>query len=666
MRARSIAQPLPEKSRDQWSIEDAVELYRLDAWGDGFFRINERGHVAVQAFDDSDLCIDIMDVVDEARRRDITFPLLLRFQDVLRARVRRLNLAFAAAVEEASYQNVYRGVYPIKVNQLHEVVEEVLDAGRPFGLGLECGSKAELVAALPHLTSDETLLICNGVKDRTMLSLILSAQRLGKNVIPVMEKYAEFEHLMALAKEQERPMRFGVRIRLRTAGSGKWADSGGYRSKFGVSLPELIELVERLEAAQCGDALVLLHFHLGSQIADIQTLKQAVKEMAQIYAELRKRGLPLQYFDVGGGLGVNYSGSYDESSINYSLQEYANAVVYSVMEVCDAKDVPHPVLISESGRAITAHHSVLVVETLGAFRKDRVPDDFAVPADAAPMVHNLYRILQRLDAAATGEVGIGELLESYHDVVEMHREAATLFGIGYLSLDQNALVERLYWSNCSAMLMHLRAIDPDPAPAEFYELEDKLVDQYLCDFSVFQSMLDHWAIDQAFPIVPLQRLGERPGRRALLVDLTCDSDGKVSHYVSSNEDRQYLELHPLDAGERYYLGFFLMGAYQDIMGDTHNLFGRVAEAHVYGDREEESNFWIEKVIPGIEVKEILAQVQYFPNDLQRRMDNLVKEKIESGEIRPKQGMQILDQYMNCFRDGTYYDTRSGDGGITKP
>ncbi len=660
MRARPVNDSSPEASTDDWSISDAAELYRLDAWGDGFFKVNDRGHVAVSTLDDSDLCIDIMDVVEEARRRDIRFPLLLRFQDVLRSRVRRLNLAFVAAIEESSYQNVYRGVYPIKVNQLHEVVEKVLDAGKPFELGLECGSKAELIAALPHLVSDETLLICNGVKDRTMLSLILSAQRLGKNVIPVMEKYAEFEHLMALAQETERPPRFGVRIRLRTAGSGKWADSGGYRSKFGVSLPELIDLVECLEAEKKGDALVLLHFHLGSQIADIQTLKQAVKEMSQIYAELRKRGLAVKYFDVGGGLGVNYSGGYDEGGINYGLQEYANAVVYSVMEVCDAKNVPQPILVSESGRALTAHHSVLVVETLGAFRKDRVAEDFNVPSGAHSMVRNLYQILKRLETTSIGKLRVSELLESYHDVVEMHREASALFGMGFLPLEQNALIERLYWSNCSALLRHLRAADPDPAPPELHELEDKLVDQYLCDFSVFQSMLDHWAIDQAFPIVPLQRLEQRPARRAMLVDLTCDSDGKVSHYVSSNVDRKFLELHALEQGERYYLGFFLMGAYQDIMGDAHNLFGRVAEAHIYGDSEEEENFWIEKVIPGTEVKEILAQVQYFPNDLQRRMDAIIKEKIESGEIRPKQGMQILDQYMSCFSDSTYYDTRGGD------
>ncbi len=639
-----------------WSPEDAAELYRLEAWSDGFFVVNERGHVAVKPFDNDPLSIDMMDVIAEAQRRNINFPLLLRFQDVLRARVRRLNEAFAEAIAYAEYKNVYRGVYPIKVNQLHEVVEEVLDAGAPYGLGLECGSKAELIAALPHLVSDETLLICNGVKDRTMLSLILAAQRLGKNVVPVMEKFGEFEQLMQLAADSEGKTQFGVRIRLRTGGAGRWADSGGYRSKFGISLPELVELVERLEAAGAGDSFVLLHFHLGSQISDIQQLKQAAKEITQIYAELVNRGLPIRYLDVGGGLGVNYSGGFD-GGINYSLQEYANAVVSAIMEVCDTRNVPHPALVSESGRAITAHHSVLIVETLGAYQKDRVRDDYKAPKGSHRMARTLSEILQSLRAAAEGSLDLGELLEAYHDVVEIHSEASTLFSMGYLTLEQNALVERLYWSSCSAVLGHLRVIDPDPPPAEMHELEDKLIDQYLCDFSVFQSMLDHWAIDQAFPIVPLDHLDRRPTRRALLVDLTCDSDGKVSQYVSSNPDKQFLELHPLRPGEPYFLGFFLMGAYQDIMGDSHNLFGRVAEAHIYGDANEEGNFWVEKVIPGTEVQEILAQVQYFPNDLQRRMQNLIKEKIESGAVRPKRGMEILDQYMACFKEETYIDPR---------
>jgi arginine decarboxylase len=654
----STAARVADAGRD-WSVEDAAELYQLGAWSDGFFVVNEHGHVAVRPHGDDSLAIDVTEVIAEARRRKLGFPLLLRFQDVLRARVARLNRAFAGAIAEQGYGNVYRGVYPIKVNQLHEVVEEVLDAGRPHGLGLECGSKAELVATLPHLGSDETLLICNGVKDDVMLSLILAAQRLNKNVIPVMEKFAEFEQLMTLADEAGASTQFGVRIRLRTSGAGKWADSGGYRSKFGISLPELIELVERIEGSNAGHRLVLLHFHLGSQISDIQQLKHATREAAQVYAELVKRGLPVRYIDVGGGLGVNYSGSFDEGSINYSLSEYANGVVSAVKNVCDTRGVPHPVIVSESGRAMTAHHSMLVIEAVGAYCKDRVEDDYAAPADAHRLARTLSDIRQGLRAEPPGG-GLARVLEAYHRVVDTHREAATLFGMGYLSLEQNALVERLYWSACSTILRLLRAADPDPVPPEMQELEEKLVDQYLCDFSVFQSMLDHWAIEQPFPIVPLDRLDERPSRRALLVDLTCDSDGKVSQYVSSHADKNFLELHPLERGTPYFLGVFLMGAYQDIMGDAHNLFGRVAEAHVYADAEEEGNFWIEKTIPGTEVGDILALVQYFPNDLQRRMEDIIKAKIEAGTIRPKQGMEILDQYMACFSEQTYLTPRRAE------
>lgn len=653
-------EPGTKTAQGDWTTEDAAELYRLKSWSDGFYVVNPDGNAAVQPVEDAGLRITIMDVVNEAREQGITLPLLIRFQDVLRARVQRLNVAFRDAIADNGYKNVYRGVYPIKVNQLQEVVDEVVDAGTPFNLGLECGSKAELVAALPYLKQDDMLLICNGVKDRTMLSLILSAQRLGKNVIPVMEKFGEFEDLMRLAEETDVKTQFGVRIRLRTSGSGKWADSGGYRSKFGISLPELIEIVERLKASGRTDAFKLLHFHLGSQLTDVQILRQATKEIGQIYAELIKRGLPIEYLDVGGGLGVDYSVDNEEGAIHYSLQEYTNAIVASVAEVCDQREVPHPILISESGRALTAHHSVLVVEALDSYQKDRIAADFKAPDDAHDTVKRLSALYD--DLRTDDDWQASELLEAYHTVDATHRDAATMFRLGYLSLEQDALVERLYWSTCALILDHLRAAAPDPLPAEFYELEEKLVDQYLCDFSVFQSVLDHWAIGQAFPIMPLTRLDEKPRRRGLLVDLTCDSDGKISEYVSSNEDKTFLELHPIRRGEPYYLGFFMMGAYQDIMGDAHNLFGRVSEVHVYADQEEEGNFWIEKTIPGIKVQDMLAQVQYFPNDLQRRMNELVKAKIESGDIRPKRGMQIVEQYVACFQQETYYDTRTNGQG----
>lgn len=645
----------PAGSDTRWTHEDSTELYRVDSWGDSFFLINEQGHAAVRPFGDERLSIDFVDLIEELEHRAISFPVLIRFQDVLQARVRMLNEAFAAAIAEANYGNRYNGVYPIKVNQLHEVVEEVLDAGRKYGMGLECGSKGELIACLPHLTEEGMLLVCNGVKDRSMLALILSAQRLGLNVIPVMEKYAEFEALLALADAQGVVPTLGVRVRLATRGSGRWSESGGARSKFGLSVPELVRLVNELESRGKPEALALLHFHIGSQIIDIQVLKRALKEMTQTYASLQQRGIPVRYIDIGGGLGVSYGAGHarGEAGVNYSLQEYANAVVFAIKEVCDAQEVPNPIIVSESGRAITAHHSVLLVPVLEGHRRNG-SDDVKLPAEPHPAVESLAKIL---DNVRNPDREPEELIEAYHDIEEIRIESRTLFSLGYLELEQLATVEELYWSIARDLLARLRPAGLDPTPAEILELEEKLTDRYLCDFSVFQSILDHWAIDQSFPILPVDRLDERPDRRAVLVDLTCDSDGKVSHYISSLDDKGVLPVHSLEADRPYYLGFFLMGAYQDIMGDTHNLFGRVAEVHVYADAEEQDNFWIERVIPGATVNEMLAQVQYFPNDLNRRMSEIVKRKIDAGLIRPKLAMDILGQYVACFSDTTYCDAR---------
>lgn len=653
--ARAAAQG-PVASREaRWTPEDSAELYRVESWGDSFFLVNEQGHAAVRPFGDERLAIDFVKLIEELERRAVAFPVLIRFQDVLQSRVRMLNEAFGAAIEEASYGNRYNGVYPIKVNQLHEVVEEVLEAGRKYGMGLECGSKGELIACLPHLTEEGMLLVCNGVKDRSMLALILSSQRLGLNVIPVMEKYSEFESLLALADAQGVTPTLGVRVRLATRGSGRWSESGGARSKFGLSIPELMRLVTELERRGKPESLALLHFHIGSQIIDIQVLKRALKEMTQIYSALHRRGVPVRYIDVGGGLGVSYGAGHarGEAGVNYGLQEYANAVVFAIKEVCDSQDVPTPIIVSESGRAITAHHSVLLVPVLEGHRRSG-PDRVELPAEPHPAVESLAKIL---DNVRNPDREPEELIEAYHDIEEIRIESRTLFSLGYLELGQLATVEDLYWSIARHLLDRLRRAEIDPTPAEVLELEEKLTDRYLCDFSVFQSILDHWAIDQSFPIIPIDRLDEKPERRAVLVDLTCDSDGKVSHYISALEDKSFLPVHSLEADRPYYLGFFLMGAYQDIMGDTHNLFGRVAEVHVYADAEEPDNFWIERTIPGAAVQEMLAQVQYFPNDLNRRMSDIVKRKIDAGVIRPTQGMDILGQYVACFNDTTYCDAR---------
>ncbi|PIQ61006.1 MAG: arginine decarboxylase [Bacteroidetes bacterium CG12_big_fil_rev_8_21_14_0_65_60_17] len=642
----------PTTSTSRWTPVDSEVQYLMSTWSDGYFTVNDDGHVVVST---QEATIDIRRVVDVLVQRGVTFPILIRFQDVLHGRVIQLNEAFREAIAELEYGNRYTGVYPIKVNQLHEVVEEVLDAGRPYGMGLECGSKAELVAALPHLESDDTLLICNGYKDQTSVDLILTGQLLGKCVIPVMEKYDEFLALMAAAEHRHVDTQFGVRVRLTTSGAGKWADSGGDLSKFGISIPELVRLMEYLSESDRTDAFKLLHFHLGSQISDIRSLKKAVKEITQVYVQLRERGYPVEYLDVGGGLGVNYGASYasDEDGINYSLQEYANAVVQTIKEVCDMHGAPHPIIISESGRALTAHHSVLVVNTLGMYRKDEVDPGFAPREDAHQVVLDLHETLSWISSES--EFDLAQLLEAFHDAAGKRQEADTLFGFGYLSLEEKALAERLYWTICRRVNRMLHAMDAEQVlPPELEALDTHLVDQCLCDFSVFQSALDHWAIGQRFPIVPLQRLGEEPDRRAVLVDLTCDSDGKVSSYVSANDDRRFMDMHALRPDEPYYLGFFLMGAYQDIMGDTHNLFGRVSEAHVYADDQEEDGFYIEKIIPGTTVQDMLALVQYFPQDLHSRMNRIIRSKIDDGTIRPKRGFELLEQYKAVFNQHTYY------------
>ena len=642
------------RSQANWTTADAEELYRVKGWSDEFFSINERGHVTVHPVYGGNDSIDISDVIEELQREGIHFPVLIRFQDILRARVVQLNEAFKIAIEEAGFTSRYMGVYPIKVNQLHEVVEEVLEAGAPFGYGLESGSKTELIATLPHLISDDTPLLCNGYKDASMLRLILLGQRLGKNVIPIMEKFNEFERLMELADELKAPLRLGVRVRLSTSGVGKWADSGGDLSKFGVSLPELVTMADLLKQQDQANALELLHFHMGSQISDIQTLKRAIKEITQIYVQLRLRGIPVKYLDVGGGLGINYDAEIAGSgaSINYTLQEYANAIVYSVKEVCDAQNVEHPVLISESGRAITAHHSVLIVEVLNSYAKEELPADFSSSADDHALIREMLETLEWVKETSLDR--LPTLLEAYHDAVDKRIQAESLFSFGYLTLDQKAVIEQLYWSICRQINTKVHAGNPEWLPPELLALDDVLVDQYLCDFSVFQSIIDHWAIGQTFPIMPLQRLNEEPQKRAILVDLTCDSDGKVSNYVSSAKDKRFLELHALRPDEPYYLGFFLMGAYQDIMGDIHNLFGRVTEAHVYADQEESNGFYIEKIIPGTTVEEMLAMVQYFPSDLQKRMELIIRQKVNEGIFRPKAGVELLAQFKKAFKQSTYY------------
>jgi len=646
---------------DVWTVEDSETLYRVKLWGESYFYVNEEGHLSVRPILGDPIGIDVARVVQDLKQQRIQFPLLIRFQDLLRSRVAELNTAFRKAIEESEYKNVYIGVYPIKVNQLHEVVQEILEAGRPFGFGLECGSKAELVAALPHLEDDRTLLICNGYKDWTMMRLLMIGQLLGKNIIPILEKYSELRLMLPLANEIGVRPKFGVRIRVSVTGSGKWAASGGDTSKFGITISELVKMIDEVAASGVSDGFKLLHFHLGSQILDIQNLKQAVKEIARIYATLRKRGVEIEYLNVGGGLGVNYEAGEVTSphGINYTLQEYVNSVVYTVKEVCDVEKVPHPTLVSESGRALTAHHSVLIVEVIAAHTREGAENGVAPENVDHPVVQELSNLLTSVTEKSGRRKALPVLLETFHDAAEKRQEVGILFELGYLTLDQKSMAERLYWSICTTINRMLQRRNPELLPKDLVAMREQLVDQYLCDFSVFQSILDYWAIGQVFPIMPIQRLNEQPTRLATLVDLTCDSDGKVDRFIAHGGAKNALEVHRLAEDQPYYLGFFLMGAYQDILGDIHNLFGRVTEVHVYADAEEPDNYFVEKVIKGTTVQEILAVVQYFPNDLQRRMEQLIQQKVKDGLIRPKVGVQLLDQYSKAFHEYTYLGPTDG-------
>lgn len=490
-----------------------------------------------------------------------------------------------------------------------------------------------------------------------MLTLMLNAQQLGQQVVPIIEKYSEFEQLMNLAEARQMKPRLGVRLKLNTKGSGRWFESGGASSKFGLTIPELVKLIQTMENRKMAGQLELLHFHLGSQIADIQVLRSAVKEIMQIYADLMLRGLQIKYLDVGGGLGVNYGGDYDnpESSINYGLREYANVVVYTVKEICDERQVPMPNLLSESGRALVAHHSVLVVPVLGVHRPDSPPmSDF--PAHLPATVLRMASVYSDAQSAEKSSV----LLECYHDAQEIRLETEQMARLGYLSVEHMAQSDSLYWSICREVLRKLTAAESTPVSPEQMELEKQLTDMYLGDFSVFHSIIDHWAIGQIFPVMPLHRLQEKPVRRGQLVDLTCDSDGKVSQYVSSSGISDFMPLHDFRQDESYFLGIFLVGAYQEILGDAHNLFGRVDEVHVYAKAEETNGFWIEELLKGISVKEMLSQVQYFPNDLGRRMSEFIRRQINAGRIKPAEGTRILNNYTQRLGDTTYCDVGSSE------
>jgi arginine decarboxylase len=628
-----------------WDIQSAISLYNIDRWGSGYFTINPKGHISVLPTLNPGTPIDLTELVEEAKQRGLNFPMVLRFQDLLRHRVERINLSFAEAITEMGYQSVYRGVFPIKVNQLREVVEEIMDAGKPFHFGIEAGSKPELLAAMAIHKDPESLIVCNGYKDSLFIQNALLGSKLGKKVIMVVEKLEELFQIVQVSQEMGVEPMIGVRVRLSAKGAGKWATSGGENAKFGLSTSDLVAASNMLKENGLAHCLRLVHFHVGSQVPDIGTIKRAAREAARFYAKLAKMGHSMGYLDVGGGLGVDYDGSRTafESSMNYSLAEYARDIVWNVMDVCDSEKVEHPVLISESGRAIVAHHSVLVVEAFGAIEKDKARvKSIATPTDPK-QVSDILELQKTITAQ--------NWAETLHDAQQIKEQSQAMFELGLLELESKAKIEQAYWQIAQQVVTFTRGAKY--IPDEVRELEISLGDQYVCNFSVFQSLLDHWALGQLFPVMPIDRLECFPDRNATLVDITCDSDGKMSKFIDLHDVKDTLPLHRLNPGEPYLIGFFLMGAYQDIMGDLHNLFGRVNEAHVFLDEDEDSGWYIEETLEGSTIEDVLKVVQWDQTELMRQMKLQVDASIKSDRLKPNEAMRLLSSYEKALKGYTY-------------
>ena len=624
-----------------WTVKDSLELYNVNGWGRDFFTINDAGHVEVTPSGPGSARIDLRDLVEDLRSRGLNLPLLIRFSDILRTRVEQLCGSFQQAIAENDYKGVYRGVYPIKVNQQRHVVEELTEYGRPFNLGLEAGSKPELLVALALQENPEALILCNGYKDKAYIETALLAQKLGRKVVITMDRMAEIDTILAAAAELDiRPV-IGVRARLTTKGAGKWVESTGDRSKFGLTTAEMVATVDRLRAVGMLDCLQLLHFHIGSQITAIRAIKDALREASRIYVELHQLGASMKYLDCGGGLGVDYDGSQTNfhSSVNYSLQEYAADVVSQIAETCNTQAVPHPDIITESGRALVAHHSVLVFNVLGTneMLMGQVPD--TVGKKEPPVIRQLYETYQGVSRK--------NFQESYHDALQLKEEAITAFNLGVLDLKARARVEQLFYATCEKILKIVR--DLAYVPDELEGLEKQLTDTYYCNFSLFQSLPDHWAVRQLFPTMPIDRLNRLPSRRAVLADLTCDSDGKIDQFIDLRDVKNFLELHPVN-GEPYYIATFLVGAYQEILGDLHNLFGDTDAVHVKLDGDD---YRVEHVVEGDSVAEVLSYVQYSKDDLMSRVRRAVEMALRDKRITPAESGRLMRRYEEGLEGYTY-------------
>lgn len=628
----------------KWRIEDSEELYNINGWGRNYFRVNDKGHIEVtprQGY----ASVDLKAVMDELQIRDISAPVLVRFPDILDNRIEKISKCFKAASEQYSYKGQNYMIYPIKVNQIRQVVEEIVSYGQKFNIGLEAGSKPELHAVLATNIDEDALIICNGYKDASYIELALLAQKMGRHIYLVVEKLNELRMIADIAKRLKIRPNIGIRIKLSSTGSGKWSESGGDQSKFGLNSSELLEAIDILERRDLKDCLKLIHFHIGSQINKIRVIKNALREATQFYVQLSKLGFGVEFIDIGGGLGVDYDGtrsSSSESSMNYSIQEYANDAVSAIVDVCTKNNLPQPNVITESGRSLTAHHSVLIFEVLETTQLPIWKDSQEISADEHELARELYDIWDRLDTQ--------RLFESWHDALQIREEALDLFSLGMLDLRTRAMIEKLFWSiarevgEIAATMKH--------TPEDLRKISKMVPDKYFCNFSLFQSLPDSWAIDQIFPIVPISRLDEKPTRTCTIQDMTCDSDGKIANFISQQGTSSALPVHPLRSGESYYLGVFLVGAYQEILGDMHNLFGDTNAVHirVYKDRYE-----IDQIIEGETVDEVLDYVQFQPKKLVRNLEAWVTASMKDGKITPEEGREFISTYRSGLFGYTYLE-----------
>ena len=628
----------------KWRIEDSAELYNINGWGLKYFSINDKGHVAVTPREGS-ASVDLKELMDELQVRDVTSPVLLRFPDILDNRIEKISKCFQQAADEYGYTAKNFIIYPIKVNQMRQVVEEIVSHGKKFNIGLEAGSKPELHAVLAINTDENSLIICNGYKDENYVELALLAQKMGRRIFLVVEKLNELRLIADISKRLKIRPNIGIRIKLASSGSGKWEESGGDGSKFGLNSSELLEALDFLEKAKMTDCLKLIHFHIGSQITKIRRIKNALKEASQFYVQLQNMGFHVEFVDIGGGLGVDYDGtrsSSSESSMNYSIQEYVNDSVSALVDACAKNNLPQPNIITESGRSLTAHHSVLVFEVLETTSLPIWDEKEELGENPHELVDELYKIWDNMNQP--------RLLESWHDALQIREEALDMFGLGLLDLRTRAQIEQLFWS--VAREVNEIASDMKHAPEELRKISKLLPDKYFCNFSLFQSLPDSWSIDQLFPIMPISRLDERPDRTATIQDITCDSDGKINNFISSHGANSHLAVHALNNKEPYYIGVFLVGAYQEILGDMHNLFGDTNAVHVsvYKDRYE-----IDQVIDGETVAEVLDYVQFSPKKLVRSVETWVTSSMKAGIITPEEGREFLSNYRSGLYGYTYLE-----------